>query len=432
MSLIKRIVHNDAVRNIQTYFLINVLQKSIPFLILPIFTRMLSNDDMGNYLLYQSIFQIVIPVLTLGVGSAITIEYYKLEKKVLSNYIFTSIGIALGWSILLIVLSFFLRSRLTEWLNMPYDGILYASLAAFPWMVFSTYQNILRFENNVSKYGVLALIATGLTNGLGFLLLFTTSLSWRAFAISNLIGYFLLMLYGLILLRNQQLIDVPFIKKHVYDILKIGVPSALNSIGGWLENSLSRLLLNILIGASATAVFGIASTFGMVMNLVSDSINLAYVPLVFKKLSDKTKGSRLYLLKFAAFIYGILIVIALSLCIVGYYGVIILFGNKYADSIQFVVPLVVVATINGFYKIHLAYILFSKKTYIVMCITIFSGLLNLGIGYFSIQKYGVMGAVYSTLTTQTVAYILSVIISNRMYPSVIRLHDLLKYGKKKI
>ena len=89
MSLIKRIVHNDAVRNIQTYFLINVLQKSIPFLILPIFTRMLSNDDMGNYLLYQSIFQIVIPVLTLGVGSAITIEYYKLEKKVLSNYIFT-------------------------------------------------------------------------------------------------------------------------------------------------------------------------------------------------------------------------------------------------------------------------------------------------------------------------------------------------------
>ena len=361
MSLIKRIVHNDAVRNIQTYFLINVLQKSIPFLILPIFTRMLSNDDMGNYLLYQSIFQIVIPVLTLGVGSAITIEYYKLEKKVLSNYIFTSIGIALGWSILLIVLSFFLRSRLTEWLNMPYDGILYASLAAFPWMVFSTYQNILRFENNVSKYGVLALIATGLTNGLGFLLLFTTSLSWRAFAISNLIGYFLLMLYGLILLRKQQLIDVPFIKKHVYDILKIGVPSALNSIGGWLENSLSRLLLNILIGASATAVFGIASTFGMVMNLVSDSINLAYVPLVFKKLSDKTKGSRLYLLKFAAFIYGILIVIALSLCIVGYYGVIILFGNKYADSIQFVVPLVVVATINGFYKIHLAYILFYKK-----------------------------------------------------------------------
>ena len=58
--------------------------------------------------------------------------------------------------------------------------------------------------------------------------------------------------------------------------------------------------------------------------------------------------------------------------------------------------------------------------------------LGLGIGYFSIQKYGVMGAVYSTLTTQTVAYILSVIISNRMYPSVIRLHDLLKYGKKKI
>lgn len=429
MSIIKKILHNGHIRNIQAYFLINVIQKALPFLIIPIFTRMLSKDDMGYYLLYQSIFQIAIPLLTLGATSAITIKYYNLKKHI-STYIFTSFGTVLGWFIILIVLSFFLRSRLTEWLNMPYDGILYASLSAFPWMVFSTYQNILRFKNKITEYGILTFTYTGIANGLGFLLLFTTSLSWRAFAMSNLIAYILCMLYAVKSLNRLQLLNFIFAKKYIGDLLKIGIPSALNRIGGWLENSLSRLLLNILIGASATSIFGIASTFGLVMNLVVDSINLAYVPLVFEKLADGRKESRLYLFKFSIFIYGVLIITALLICIVGYYGYVILFGSKYSDGLQFVIPLVLVATINGFYKIHLAYILFSQKTYIVMCITFFSGLLNLVIGYFLIQKYGVMGAVSSTLITQTIAYILCVIISNSMYPSGIKLHKLMRYGEK--
>jgi O-antigen/teichoic acid export membrane protein len=61
---------------------INIFDKTIPFLIIPILTRLISKEEIGLYTLYQTLFQILIPILTLSIDNTIIINYYKQNKRI--------------------------------------------------------------------------------------------------------------------------------------------------------------------------------------------------------------------------------------------------------------------------------------------------------------------------------------------------------------
>ena len=54
---------------IMTYTLFSALQKSIPFLLLPIWTRIFTQAEMGDYITFQSINVIVFPIVSMSMDS---------------------------------------------------------------------------------------------------------------------------------------------------------------------------------------------------------------------------------------------------------------------------------------------------------------------------------------------------------------------------
>ena len=78
--------------------------------------------------------------------------------------------------------------------------------------------------------------------------------------------------------------------------------------------------------------------------------------------------------------------------------------------------LIIAALFKGFYKLHVHYILFTKKTTQLTKITFFTGLINLGLSYVLILNFGLIGAAYSLVIINFLQYVLSFNIGNKLVP----------------
>lgn len=87
MININTVFHSKLVRSIAVYTSFSVLQKCIPFLLYPLFARVFSEEDMGYYVLYQAIYVLAIPLFTLSTNTAVSVNFYKLERQNFNRYL---------------------------------------------------------------------------------------------------------------------------------------------------------------------------------------------------------------------------------------------------------------------------------------------------------------------------------------------------------
>ena len=93
------------------------------------------------------------------------------------------------------------------------------------------------------------------------------------------------------------------------------------------------------------------------------------------------------------FLYYIgILLFSVVVSVAGYYLVGIIFGEAYNDTRNVIAPLVFAAAFNGMYKMHTNYVFFTKKTYIIMSITLTMGLINIIIVYYLVKSFGIVGA----------------------------------------
>jgi len=201
---------------------------------------------------------------------------------------------------------------------------------------------------------------------------------------------------------------------YLKDAFNIGYPLTLHRLGLWGANMGNRIIINDTLGKKATASFGIASTFNMIITFINDSFNNAYVPFLFEELSKRIPNKE-KLVKITYYYYAGINILALIFSIVGYLTVGAIFGDEYSEVAPYIYPLVFAGAFNGMYKMHINYLFFTKNTFDITKVTLFSGILNLIICYIFVKKFGISGAAWSMLITQMLTYIGAFYFSNKKY-----------------
>lgn len=412
----KQIYKSSLVKHAGVYTVSNLLEKGIPFAILPILTRILSKDDVGFYTLYQAVLALLIPLYTLSIDSSIILNYFKIDRNKFKIYF--SNGIFL-FSIIFIVLtgiSFIFSEQISDLANFPFFWfILIIFIVALQF--FTTLRKSLwQIKDQPKKYAYFSVGLSLIKNLSGLFLIIYTDYGWKGIILGHLVGQLIFSLFSFITFYNQGLIVGVLNKTYIFDLLRIGAPLSLHRFGAWLSDSLNRIVIASLIGVAATGSYGIGATFGIIVTIAQDSFNRAYVPYLFKNLKVYSEEVRRKLVKTTTYFYIGIMLFALLISVVGYFGVGIVFGEQYNETRSFIVPLVFAAAFNGLYKIHANYIFFTKKTYKIMFITLFMGLANIALVYYLVIDYGILGAAYATLSIQIFSYLFTFYISNKIYP----------------
>ena len=154
----------------------------------------------------------------------------------------------------------------------------------------------------------------------------------------------------------------------------------------------------------------------MVLNLIIDSFNLAFGPYLSQKLVTFNPNDRIDIFKISILYYSLIIVSSIVVIFIGYYFVGIIFGDKYLSTRDFILPLVIASALNGFYKVHVNYLFFSKKTYLIASVTFVLGVCNIGLSYWMVKFAGMTGAAYTSVIISLCSYIAIAFLANKEYP----------------
>lgn len=398
------------------YTLINILDKTIPFILLPIITRILPKEEVGYYVLYQSIFEIFVPIVTLKLETSVILNFFRLRKKQFVDYFTSTVYLFLAFFLILVSVAWLASGWIYKLTELPSSTLPFLFSILFFFFIVNMRTSLWRNQHKVKLFGFFQVSLTLVKNSIGLFLIYFFNFGWHGIIAGHLIGFAVFSIIAIYFYsKDSFFVLVPKnFKSYIKDALRISVPLSFHKLAAWLGSSLNRVIIAKKIGANATASFGIGSTFYTIANVLYDALNKAYVPALFEKLANFNSNTQASIQKMIRFYYFIIIGITLFLCVLGYFSVGIIFGSEYESTRDFLIPLTLAAGLTGLYKVHVNFLFYEKKTILILIISVSTAILNIPVAFYLIINYGLIGAAYALLAVNFIYYILAMLFSKRM------------------
>lgn len=191
-------------------------------------------------------------------------------------------------------------------------------------------------------------------------------------------------------------------KQEKIEFIKYSIFTSLNQVVTNLVGFVDVLLIGIIIAnPSEIAAYKVATVIPMALMFIPDAILMFFYPYFAKYRNNKDwlkENTR------KLFVYSVAlnILIVAFLVVFAPYIITILWGKKYISS---VFPFRVLSCnyfISATFRYNIIYIMNAmRKVRAVLIVNIISGILDIGLNYLLISKFGAFGAAFATLLTIT-------------------------------
>lgn len=404
------------VRTLGTYTLSNIVATGIPFLLLPLLTRVLTPQDYGIVAMFGVVVSVFGAMAGLGSNGAVEVRYFELGKASMASYVSACLWI-LVVSVLTLLLVTWLSADILQALTaIPSDWILMCVVVAALQFVTLLRLSIWQVEGKAGKYALMQVSQSGLNAALSVLLVLGLGLAWagRLWGIALSAG-----LMGCVALRSlsrDQWLTREVQRDHLHDALRFGAPLVLHLIGGLLISTMDRWILTNLLGVAQTGIYSVALQIGMVISLITGAANKAYAPWLFRHLAKQTDLEKIRLVRYTyAYFLGIL-GLALLIGLAAPVMLSVLVGHSF-QAASTIVPFVAIGyAFGGMYFMVTNYIFVAGATARLSLITVTAGAINLLCTYWLVQSHGISGAGYGFMVSQLFLFLGTWALAHRVHP----------------
>jgi len=242
---------------IKTFFIYlstGILNKAIPFLLLPIITKYLTPQEYGIYGMYQVILSFLVPFVGMSLQTNITRNFFKVSKKKIAQII-TSVLLILHINVFVSILIVFL---ITLFFHNPFgipDKIVYIMPIIIYLQTINTFNlTILRNKEKALQYGIIEIILTILNLATALILLLVFKQGWFSLVYGVLFSHLILSIYSI-----RYFIKVYAIKinsRHSFkDIYSISLPLIFHNIGGSIIFLSDRIFIQQMSGLDDVGIY---------------------------------------------------------------------------------------------------------------------------------------------------------------------------------
>ena len=405
-------------KNSIIYISTEVLNKAIPFLLLPILTKYLTPTDYGMIASFTAFISFISIFIGLNVHGAVNVNFFTTTKKELRVYISNAILLLLSTTIVVFMIIFLLQRQLSSQLLLDSEWLYIGIVLSFAQFITLLNLTLWIAEKNSKAYGAYQILQTILISSMSIIFVVALHYDWRGQVLANVLGTLSLSLFSFYLLYKRGYLKFKYQKRDMKDLLHFGIPMIPHTLSGWIETSGDRLLLIALVGASATGLFTVGFQIGMIMSVLVSSFHKVWNPYLYEKLSlpEFTFKSKIKIVKFTYLYFMAMIFLVLILNFIAKFIFLYMIDAKYAQSYQYVIYILITFALNGAYFMVVSYIFFLKKTKQLAYITFSSSLIHLCFSYILINIYGALGAVYSSIISYTIMFLSVWYYSNKVYP----------------
>lgn len=371
------------------YTMSSFMTKGMAFITTPIFTRLLTSDEFGDYSNFVAWAGIIVIVATMDMHTTVNRARYDYEN--LDGYL-SSVALSgtavttLMWGIVQLFPDFFCRMFS---MDMRYINLLFITTMVSPALTLFQAKNRInyRYKTYVAISFGSVLLSTLIS--LALVLLMQDRLAGRLLGHYGTVFVIDLIVYIYIIYKGRQ-----FRWDECKYALLICIPMIPHLLSKYLLNQADRIMIKQFCGSTDTAFYSLAYTCAMIPIMLGNATNIAWSPWSSEQIHEGNfKGIRKASYYYIAMFY----LIVIGMFLLGPEIILVLGGKKYMEAVVVLPPVVMGAAFQFLYNLYVALEQFAKKTVGMAFGTAAAAVINVALNWVLIPRYGYVAAAYTTL-----------------------------------
>lgn len=370
----------------------------ISFLLLPLYTSLLTTSEYGQYDFLNTISIFLIPCVTLLMEEGmfrflIDAKDKKSKGEVFSaTFLFSTISFIV-WSFLILIGGTLLHYPYTIYLIFYILASLLSSLAG------STARGLSKFK----IYSLFCFLSSFFTILLNIIFILGFKMGLNSLFLSYIIGNSIVSLWLLFKIRVFSYVSISNINKKVTrEMIKYSFPLVPNNIS-WNAISLTdRLLIINFLGSAKNGIYSVGLRFPTIINTCYSYFNLSWKESASKMVTQNDKD------EFYNSVYVSLnrLLISVSILIIAFLPLIfnILIKKDYREVYNYIPLMIISVYFSNLSNFSSGIFSAYKDTKVLAKTTIVVTIINFVVGILLIQKIGLYASILATLVSYVIIY----------------------------
>lgn len=395
MSREKNLAKNTAILAIG-----QLSSKIFTFLLLPVYTSLLSPDDFGTIDALQTVISLALYFVTLQIENAVFrfIIENRTNKENQISYV-TSAGVVLlamaGTSTIVI-------GVINSLYMIPY--VILVTLSLWTQSLYLFVSNLARGLGKNTDYSITSFVVTVSSLIINIVLIVGLKIGavaiLVALAFSNLIGFGWLFLR----LHIWQLIKFSTVNKmKIQEMLRYSLPLIPNAISWWIANTSDRLIIICFLGTAFNGIYAAANKIPTIYTTIFTVFNTAWTESVSLAINDSDRDTYINSMLNSGFKLFSFINMGIIVCVSVSFKWLI--GEQYTEAYNHIFILLVAIFINSMCSLFGGVLGGLKNTKVIGWTTVVGAIVNAVINFSLIQSIGLYAASVSTLVSYLIIYI---------------------------
>ena len=397
------------------YTFSSIINSAIPFIFLPILTRILNPSEYGIIAMFQISVSFILPFVGLNLEAAIARKYYEKTKSKFSSFVGATFVIGTVSCLIFSLLFWFFSDLISYLTQIPSFYIVFIIIVAYFRYIMLILLTIFQVKIKPISYGIIQITHSLLSLSATLYLLFILSMTWESRIIGQLIAGLFIVIISIIIISKKRYLSFDFSKEDFNYAISFGAPLIPHAIASVGLIVVDRFFLTLLINVEATGIFTSAYQLGAIISLITVSFNNAFVPWLFENLNKNKLAVKIKIVKLTYMYFLFIIVLCFALIFVFPAVIQIFVGEKFYSIKQYSYILILGFGFQGMFFMVTNYLYYIKKTFLQSLISIFIIIIKLPLTYFLIIYFDVVGAAWSFLITYFLFFIITWIVSYKMF-----------------
>jgi len=410
-------IKNQVLGNALIYLVANVFNAAIPFILLPILTRVLSPSDYGVVSMFLVMLSIFSAVVGLSMNGVISIRYFQLGRAQLAEYIST-ITIMLVFTTFVSVAAVILAG---DWMasttGVPVGWLIIAVIVAGVQFVVNIKLTLLQVEGKAKKFGVLQVSQSSINAIASLWLVLIAGMAWQGRVLGHALSVGLLGLVVMLWMSRDKL----FVKPHAWreygkDAVRFGLPLIPHAIGGWLLIAGDRFIVKENLGLADTGIYMAAMQVGMGLHMAYEAFFRSWHPAITKSvIKDEVKNRKLLVLSVYKVVSGAFLALSIY-CLLIWLIYPWLVGERFSAGIWIALIFAVSAFFGACYYSTAIFMHIQNRNDLLAINTFVSGGIGLVLSFILCRDSGLVGVAVGMLIGKILAFIFCWISANHVFP----------------
>lgn len=380
-----------------SYALCSILQKCLSFITLPLFTRLLTTEQYGQYTVYSSWSGIVSIIITLNLAyGSFSKAMVKFEDR-RDEYISSLQGLCLLLSCAFLIVYLPFHKAWNVLFELPTTLILLMMFEILFMTSVQFWSGKKRFEFKYKSVVAVTLAMSVLSPVVAYVLVVLSDEKGYA----RIWGYALVtVLFGAVIFICNAIKGRHFYNKEFWKYaLGFNVPLLAYYFSQVIFNQSDRIMISHITGESDAAMYGVAYNLAMILTFILNSINNSYVPWFYGKIKEGRAEDNKRISVMIAVLMALMI-----LCIIWYAPeiIFIMAGNQYEAAIYVVAPVSMSLLLLFYVQLFINVEFYYEEKKLLIIASIGAAVVNIVLNYLLIPKLGFVAAGYTTLFSYVV------------------------------